>query len=84
MPMKPMKVNANYQITLPRTVREKLNINAGDRLIVDVQDGIMVLIPEPGRYTESLRALQREIWEDVDVKKYLDGERNAWTNSANE
>ena len=76
--MKPVKVNAKYQITLPRAVREKLNIRVGDQIIVDVQDAIMVLIPEPRQYSKCLQGLHREIWEDVDAQRYLDGERNAW------
>jgi AbrB family looped-hinge helix DNA binding protein len=80
--MKLVKVNAKYQITLPKAVREKLNIKAGDRLLADVQDRVMVLIPKPGRYTESLKGLHSEIWKNVDVKKYLDEEREAWARSA--
>jgi AbrB family looped-hinge helix DNA binding protein len=77
-----VKVNAKYRITLPQVVREKLKIKAGDYLLVDVQDGIMVLTPEPKRYANSLRGLHGEIWEGIDVRKYLDDERRAWTNSA--
>ena len=40
-----IKVNSRYQITIPRIARKRLNINRGDRLLVDVQDGIIVLIP---------------------------------------
>lgn len=79
-----MKVDAKYQITIPKSVREKLHIHAGDRLLVDVQDSIMVLIPEPASYTDSLQGLHSEIWKDVDVKKYLDGEREARRKSASE
>jgi AbrB family looped-hinge helix DNA binding protein len=82
--MKPVKVNAKHQITLPKIVREKLNINAGDRLLVDVQDGVMILIPEPASYTDSLQGLHGEIWKGVDAQKYIKRERDAWTNSASE
>jgi hypothetical protein len=60
-----------------------LNIKKGDRLLVDVQDGVIVLIPQPKRYTDHLQGLHGEIWKGVDVQKYLTGEREAWTNSAN-
>ena len=61
---------------------EQLNIKAGDRLLVDVQDGVIVLIPEPKRYTNYLQDLHSGIWKGVDLQKYLNGERDAWSNSA--
>jgi AbrB family looped-hinge helix DNA binding protein len=78
-----VKVSAKYQITVPQIARKKLNIKKGDRLLVDVQDGVIVLIPEPKRYTNYLQGLHSEIWKGVDVQKYLNGERDAWTNSTN-
>jgi AbrB family looped-hinge helix DNA binding protein len=73
MGMKPVKVSAKYRIAIPRSAREKLKIKVGDRLLVDVQDGIIILIPEPKRYADHLQGLHNEIWKGVDVKKYLDG-----------
>ena len=78
-----VKVSAKYQIAVPQVARKKLNIKKGDRLLVDVQDGVIVLIPEPKRYTNYLQGLHSEIWKVVDVQKYLNGERDGWTNSAN-
>ena len=75
-----VKVNAKYQITIPKSVREKLKLKAGDRLLADVQDGMMILIPEPVSYAEKLQGLGREIWKSVDVNRYLAAERAAWTN----
>lgn len=77
-----VKVSARYQIAVPRIARKKLNIKKGDRLLVDVQDGVIVLIPQPKRYTDYLAGLHSEIWKGVEVQKYLNGERQAWTNSA--
>ena len=78
-----VKVSAKYQIAVPQIARRKLNIKKGDRLLVDVQDGVIVLIPEPKRYTGYLQGLHSDIWKGVDVKKYLNEEREAWTNSSN-
>jgi AbrB family looped-hinge helix DNA binding protein len=79
-----VKVSSKYQIAVPQIARKKLNIKQGDRLLEDVQDGVIVLIPQPRRYTEYLQGLHGEIWKGVDVKKYLNGERGAWTNSASD
>jgi len=78
-----VKVSAKYQIVIPQTARRKLNIKKGDRLLVDVQDGVIVLTPEPKHYSAYLQGLRGEIWKGVDVQKYLDGERDAWANSTN-
>lgn len=79
-----VKVSAKYQIAVPQIARKKLNIQKGDRLLVDIQDGVIVLIPQPKRYTEYLLGLHSEIWKGVDVQKYLNGERDAWKNSTSD
>jgi AbrB family looped-hinge helix DNA binding protein len=72
------KVNSQNQIAIPQAILEKLNIKAGDRLFLDVQDGIMVLIPEPKSYTNHLQGLYSEIWKTVDIEKYINDEHMAW------
>ena len=79
-----VKVSTKYQIAVPQIARKELNIKKGDLLLVDVQDGVIVLIPQPKRYTDYLQGLHGEIWKGVDVQKYLNGEREAWTNSASD
>jgi AbrB family looped-hinge helix DNA binding protein len=79
-----VKINSRNQITIPRKVREKAHIKAGDHLLVDVQDGVIILIPQPKRYTtDYLQGLHSEIWKGMDIENYLNGEREAWTNSTN-
>jgi len=73
-----IKVNSQNLISIPTSVREKLNIKAGDRLLVDVQDGIMVLIPQPESCTNKLQGLHSEIWKSIDVEKHINAEREAW------
>lgn len=83
-PMKSVKVNAKYQIAIPRFVREKLKVKAGDRLVVDVQDGMMVLIPGPTSYADDLLGLHGDIWKGMDSRDYLKAERDTWINMADE
>jgi AbrB family looped-hinge helix DNA binding protein len=40
------KVTRNYQITIPKEIREKLGINVGDVLIFDIEGGKIVLRKE--------------------------------------
>ena len=73
-----VKVSKRYQIVVPSAARVQLNIQSGDRLLVDVQDGMLILLPQPQNYTSQLEGLHREIWEGVDTEEYLNGERAAW------
>ncbi len=76
-----VKVSKRYQIAVPAAARQRLKIKSGDRLLVDVQDGILVLIPEPENYTEAMAGLHREVWGEVDARQYLGEERDAWAGS---
>jgi AbrB family looped-hinge helix DNA binding protein len=77
-----VKVSARYQIAVPREARAKLNIKRGDRLIVDIQDGVLILTPEPSNYAQRLAGLHREVWAGIDSTRYIESERSAWDDSA--
>ncbi|MFZ0547016.1 MAG: AbrB/MazE/SpoVT family DNA-binding domain-containing protein [Candidatus Promineifilaceae bacterium] len=76
-----VKVNSRYQVSLPNRVRKELNIQAGDHLLVDVQDGLLILIPQPDDIVAHMAGLHREIWQGVDTTNYLSEERAAWLES---
>jgi len=76
-----VKVSRRYQIAVPSSVREHLNIQSGDRLLVDVQDGMIILLPQPEKYAQHLAGLHHEIWDGIDAQKYIDEERSAWEDS---
>ena len=75
-----VKVSNRYQIAVPQQARKRLKIKSGDRLLVDVQDGMIILLPEPQSYTQSLAGLHREIWEKA--SNYVFNEREAWNDSS--
>jgi AbrB family looped-hinge helix DNA binding protein len=78
-----VKVSNRYQIALPSLARKQLNIQAGDRLLVDIQDGMIVLLPQPENYAEYLAGLHKDIWRDIDTDAYLEQERDAWLQASN-
>ena len=80
MALPSVKVSNRYQIAVPQQARKRLKIKSGDRLLVDVQDGMIVLMPEPQNYTQTLAGLHREIWEKT--SDYILEERNAWIGSS--
>lgn len=73
-----VKVSGRYQIALPSIARRRLNIQAGDRLLVDIQDGLLILVPQPEDYVAHMAGLHREVWEGLDTTRYLNEERDAW------
>jgi AbrB family looped-hinge helix DNA binding protein len=73
-----VKVSSRFQIAIPSAVRKKLDIQAGDRLLVDVQDDVIVLVPKPSDYTKQMTGFYKKIWEKQDSDRYLNDEREAW------
>lgn len=74
-----VKVSKRHQIALPSRARRALNIRPGDRLLVDIQDGLIVLVPRPEDYVAHMAGLYKEVWAGVDGAEYVDEEREAWT-----
>lgn len=79
-----VKVSNRYQIALPSLARKELNIQAGDRLLVDIQDGMIILLPQPQDYVEYLTGLHKDIWQNINTTTYLQQEREAWSTSNND
>lgn len=73
-----VKVSSKNQIAVPSKAWEQLGIRQGDYLLVEIRDGSILLIPEPGDYVEHLRGLHREVWEGIDTDEHLRRERDAW------
>jgi len=74
-----VKVSKRHQISVPSAVRKRLGIKQGDKLLVEVKGDIIILLREPRDYVDHLSGLHEEIWRDVNVDEYLEGERTAWT-----
>jgi len=73
-----VKVSRRHQISLPSRARRKLNIEAGDRLLVDIQDNMIILLPQPQDFVMHMTGLHKEIWRQIDTDEYLNQEREAW------
>jgi len=73
-----VKVSGKYQIVVPKDARKALKVQPGDYLLTAVEDGILLLRPQPRSYTKALRGLHKELWKDVDVENYLKQERKSW------
>lgn len=64
--MERTKITTKYQTTIPKKIRQALNINVGDTIIFKLVDGNKVLILKPHavdkRYLKSLDALLSQEW----------------------
>lgn len=73
-----VKVSKRYQIAVPAEARRRLKIKSGDQLLVDVQDGMLILLPRPKDYARTMAGLHREVWQGIDAAAYVREEREAW------
>ena len=72
-----VKVSERNQISLLSSVRKQLNIKPGDYLLMDVQDGVIVMAPAPPPNTDYWLGLHKEIWAGIDTTQYLREERSS-------
>ncbi len=42
-----VKVSSRHQCAVPAAARSRLHVLAGDRLLAEIREGYMLLIPEP-------------------------------------
>jgi AbrB family looped-hinge helix DNA binding protein len=73
-----VKLSGKHQIVIPRAVRQRFGLRAGDKFLVEVQGNTIVLFPLPRNFTKYMLGLHKHIWQDVDVAKYLREERKGW------
>ena len=72
-----VQVGSRYRISLPRTACERLSISPGDRLLVNIQDGLLILVLQLLDYAAHLAGLHREVWAGLNTAVYLAEERKA-------
>jgi len=73
-----IKISSKYQIVIPREVRKKLNLEAGDKLIINANDEKVIIYPQPKNYTKYALGLGKEIWQGIDATDYIRKERETW------
>jgi len=71
-------VSSKYQIVIPREAREKLDLKAGDKLIIKVNNEKIIIYPQPKSYAKYSLGLGKEIWQGVDAAEYVKKERQTW------
>ncbi len=77
MDLKYCRLSTKGQLTIPKEFREKLNIHAGDEVILYLKDE-KIIVSSKVMHIGMLRGLLRE---EIDVKKaddFLKSERKKW------
>lgn len=67
-------LSAKNQITIPREAREALGLKPGDKVLVVVRSGTVLLLRKPKSYHAAIRGLARRAY----PKTYLQKERQSW------
>lgn len=71
-------VSSKYQIVIPQKVREKLDLKAGDKLIIKTNNEKIIIYLQPKSYAKYSLGLGKKIWQGVDATEYVKKERQAW------
>jgi len=75
---KTVRLSSKHQIAIPKALRQKLSLQAGEELLIDAEKGSLVLWPRPKSYTSALRGLGKKVWKSIDPLIYIRQERDAW------
>lgn len=70
-------VTSKFQVVIPKSVREKLNIKAGQKLIAYSIGDQVIFSPKkkwPEEYLQNLKGL----WKKVNIRNFVKNERDSW------
>lgn len=77
-----LTVSPQYQITIPKQLREELAIEPGQKLLAWIEKWVkskaITLVPQPKSLANYTLGLGKEIWDKVDIDKYIQKERDSW------
>jgi AbrB family looped-hinge helix DNA binding protein len=72
--MAEVTISSKNQIVIPREVREKLGLKAGDKLVLVAHGDRMIVMQKPKSYPDAIRGMGRGIY----PADYLEKERDSW------
>jgi len=73
-----VKLSSRHQVVIPKEVRKKLSLHAGDQLIVEIEKEKVVMRPRPKNYTNYMLGLGKKVWQGIDATDYVRKERESW------
>ena len=74
------KIDNNSYTRIPDEIISQAGLKPGDDVIwfYDEQTKQIILMEKPADFSQTLRGLGKETWQNVDVEKYIQEERNSW------
>lgn len=78
--MPAIKLSTKYQVTLPMEMVRALGLKAGDRLVAELIDDHIVLLPQPGDWVGHFAGRMRGVWGDSieEIDRHLAEERASY------
>ena len=67
-------LSSKNQIVIPREAREALDLKPGDKLLVTILGGKVLVLEKPKSYRGALAGIARGLY----PKRYLKKERSSW------
>jgi len=79
MPM-PTTLSRKYQIVVPKPVRERMGLRAGEEVaIYPFDEERAILVKHPSDSVRALRGLGKELWHSLGgTENYIKQERASW------
>lgn len=77
-----VRLSREHTISLPEDLIRKMHFATNDEIVVQVEEDKLVLSKKTASYTDKLRGLHKEVWEDVDTEQFLEKERQSWNKHA--
>jgi AbrB family looped-hinge helix DNA binding protein len=72
--MAEVTISSKNQIVIPAEARKALGVKAGDKLLVSVHDGKMMILERPLKFHKAIEGLMRGVY----GPDYLKKERESW------
>ncbi|MEN8253684.1 MAG: AbrB/MazE/SpoVT family DNA-binding domain-containing protein [Patescibacteria group bacterium] len=77
-----LTMSSQGQLTIPRSMRKILDLEPGQKILAWIQkksqSNELVITKKPKNWTQHMAGLGKEIWQDIDVDKYIRKERQSW------
>lgn len=69
-----VKINAKYQVVIPKEVRQKLDLQPRATLLFLIDGDTVMIRPKPVSFTDKLRGLHKEVWHNVNIEEWRNTE----------
>lgn len=72
-------LTSKYQVVIPKPVRDKVKMKAGQTMLIQALGDLIVLQPKKNQgWAQSLLGLGKDVWQNIDPVTYVRNERKSW------